>query len=114
MELVFSEKDGVNLIQIIGRLDASNYIEASAMLNEKLDKGIRIIIFDLSKLEYVSSSGLRVFLGVLKRLKLVEGDLILCDIQPKINEVFQISGFNSLFKIAKNLDEAFNKIDIGK
>ncbi|OIP00552.1 MAG: hypothetical protein AUJ98_06840 [Bacteroidetes bacterium CG2_30_33_31] len=110
MDLNFEKTDKALVLNIVGRLDTGNYEQASEAINQKIDEGAKSIIADLSLMDYISSSGLRVFLMALKRLKALGGQIILCSIQPKIQEVFEISGFNTLFIITKNLEAASNKI----
>jgi len=109
MDITFDKIDEKTIISIIGRLDTSNYEEASTKINKQIQNGERNFIANLEKMDYISSSGLRVFLSVLKELKAVGGNIIICCIQPKIKEVFEISGFNTLFTITQNLEEAKNK-----
>jgi len=110
MEIVFENIDDKVVFSVIGRLDTSNYEIASEKINEKIDGGALMMVADLSKMDYISSSGLRVFLSVLKKLKAAGGNIALCGIQPKIKEVFEISGFNSLFIITDTKEEALSKL----
>jgi len=109
MDIKFSTTDGKTIFSIIGRLDTSNYELASEKINARINAGEKELIADLANMDYISSSGLRVFLSVLKKLKAEGGSIILCCIQPKIKEVFEISGFNTLFTITDNIEEAKTK-----
>jgi len=91
-------------IKIVGRIDTSNYEVFSDELQVFIDEGKKFLIFDLEGLEYISSSGLRIFLKVLKSLRAVEGDVVLCCLNNKIKSVFEISGFLSFFNLADNID----------
>jgi anti-anti-sigma factor len=57
-------------------------------------------------MNYISSSGLRVFLVAQKKVLSLNGKLILCNMQPTIQEIFRISGFSNLFRIFDTLEEA--------
>jgi anti-sigma B factor antagonist len=59
-------------------------------------------------LEYISSSGLRVFLAALKKVRKQQGDMKLADLKPFIKEIFDIAGFTQLFNILDNEEAAVN------
>jgi anti-anti-sigma factor len=57
------------------------------------------LILNCSGLNYISSSGLRVFLVIQKKLAGLQGSFGLCCLQPEIREIFDISGFSTIFSI---------------
>jgi len=72
----------------------------------QVEKGEHRIVLDLGRLDYISSAGLRVVLLLAKKLKQLGGALILCDIQPNVREVFEISGFLTILKVCASREEA--------
>jgi len=106
MELKFKKDGEATILELSGRLDTSNYESFSDELFKKLDEGDKHIIVDMEGLDYISSSGLRVFLSALKKMKDNNGELALCCMSDKITEVFDISGFSTIFKIFVRLDDA--------
>lgn len=100
------KNNGVMVIQIQGRLDTTNYLQLEKRLMELIDGGTLTLILDCEKMEYVSSSGLRVFLMALKKVKLGNGRFVLTGLQDTIREIFEIAGFNSIFEILKTKEEA--------
>lgn len=105
MELKESKKGNSLVIEIIGRLDTSNYGELESNLLAALENGEKNMVINCSGLNYVSSSGLRVFLMALKKIKSVEGHFALCGLQDNVREIFEIAGFTSIFRIFNTLDE---------
>jgi len=85
-------------VEIIGRLDTSTVAdfneEIAGITTEKRD-----IVFDCKELEYISSSGLRSFLNVHKQLKAQGQQLELCNVQPGVKSVLDLTGFTVLLKI---------------
>ena len=71
-----------------------------------LDAGNDRLLIELSQLEYISSAGLRVLLVVAKRIQQKGGKVVLCALVPNVKEVFEISGFSSIFKIFDNTADA--------
>lgn len=110
MQLKINDTSGVKTIAVSGRLDTTTYSELETELNQLFDAGAHRMILDCTDMDYVSSSGLRVFLTILKKIKSVGGKLVLCGLQPSIHNVFEISGFLSIFVLTSNLKEALEQM----
>jgi anti-sigma B factor antagonist len=98
--------DTVDVVSIRGRLDASSSQDAEKRINALLDGGSMKILINLAELDYISSSGLRVMLAALKRLKKTGGDLKLACLKPAIQDVFSMAGFHRIFAIYGSEAEA--------
>jgi anti-anti-sigma factor len=103
------KKEKINdfcVIRIEGRIDTTNFNGFENEINLLFNSGEKNIIFDCSGLNYISSSGLRVFLITQKKSISLDGKLHLCCLQPAIKEIFDISGFSTIFKIFDTENEA--------
>lgn len=87
------------LVAIEGRIDTTNYNEFEQAMNLLFEEKTKAIYLDCSGLSYISSSGLRVFLTVQKKMMATGGKFLLFAMQPTIKEIFDISGFSSIFSI---------------
>jgi len=83
----------------VGRLDGSNAATVEKELLGLLAEQGASVEVDLSKLDYVSSAGLRVFLSAAKAAKSKGGKLVLRAPKPPVLEVLQISGFDRILNI---------------
>lgn len=99
MNITKEKKDDINVLQIEGRLDTTNYADLEDMLVRLTENNEINILLDLSALEYISSSGLRIFLKYLKVIKAAKGRFMLCAMTKDIREIFEISGFINIFEI---------------
>jgi anti-sigma B factor antagonist len=99
MDIVEKKMGKVNVLSLSGRLDAYSAGEIEKKLDSLIEGGQPNLVMDLEKLEYISSSGLRVFLSALKKVKKQQGDIKLACMKPFIKEVFDIAGFTQLFNI---------------
>ena len=106
MEINEQETDQCVIIGITGRLDTTNYSILEKKLMELIDNRQDKILVDCSKMDYVSSSGLRILLMALKKITMQKGKFVLCGLQENIHEIFEISGFTSIFEIHSSPDEA--------
>jgi anti-anti-sigma factor len=64
------------------------------------------VVLDLSRLEYVSSAGLRCFVLAAKQAKAQGGRVVITAMQPVVAEIFQISRFNLVFDIYASVRDA--------
>lgn len=108
MNINISKQNDFNVIEIHGRLDINNSNKLEQTLLD-LSRTDSKFVLDCTGLDYISSSGLRVFLMFLKKVSSGNGVFHICCLQDVIKEVFDISGFTSLFKIFTTRNEALNK-----
>ncbi len=87
------------VIEIKGRLDTTNFSQLEQKIMGHIEAGKINILVDCSAMDYVSSSGLRIFLIALKKITSLNGQFVLCGLMDNIREIFEISGFTSIFKI---------------
>ena len=112
MEIIEKKIGGVCIVALGGRLDAYVSNDFEQKLNALIDADEVYLVVSLEKLDYISSSGLRVLLASLKKVRKREGDIKLAGMKPHIKEVFDVAGFSQLFSIYDLEDvavQAFNK-----
>lgn len=104
---VTHERDGaLAVVRVSGRIDSATSAQFEAQLETVFADPPDALIIDLADLAYLSSAGLRVLLVVAKRARAEARPLILCSLAPGIREVFDISGFSTIFDIASDRTEA--------
>lgn len=106
MELIEQKTEKCVIVSITGRLDTTNYNLLEKKLTDLIDKREDKILIECSKMDYVSSSGLRILLMALKKITMVKGKFVLCNLQENIREIFEISGFTNIFEIYPSQEEA--------
>ena len=82
-----------------GRLDTMSASHFQSALFGRIDAGDRSILVDLSRLDYISSSGLRILLAAAKRLGSEDGQFALCAPTEMVRDVLHVSGFDSILEI---------------
>ncbi len=88
------------LLSIEGRLDTNTSPELEKEINNL--EGVETIIFNLEKLEYISSAGLRVFLLFHKKM-MNKGRILIKNVTPDVKNIFSITGFNDILEIEEVL-----------
>ncbi len=80
-----------------GRLDTTTAPKLEAELKRSLD-GIKALVFDIEKLEYISSAGLRVLLSAQKVMN-KQGEMKIIGANEAIMEIFEVTGFVDILNI---------------
>ena len=81
-----------------GRIDSNNSSELEGALKQLAERFDNLTL-DFSKLEYISSAGLRALLIGHKLLLKKDGELRVKNVSPLIMEVFEMTGFAGMFKV---------------
>ncbi len=103
---------GVTVVKVDGSLgiDTLHSAEVDGQLMEVIDDQSKNVIINLEDVPYISSSGLRVFLIIGKKLKSSGGELHFCCGTEIVQDSFDISGFSKMFKTYKTEDEAIQHV----
>ncbi len=107
MELKLEKREGSIVLFIKGRLDAVTAGELEAKFTDLVQNEKENIIVSMDDLEYISSAGLRVILLVAKKLHALGRKIGFAAISGNVKDVFDISGFYTLFEIHDTLDDTF-------
>lgn len=93
-----------------GSLDADGTQELEQAVAGVLDQEPKHIVFDFSELDYINSSGLRVLVMAYQKLKKNDGVVAICGIKDYIKEVFEISGFDRVFRMHAGRKDALDEL----
>ncbi len=105
LETAIETRDSAIWIRIAGRLGASETPALTEELAKLHEKEQRPLVFDLGKLEYISSSGLRVFLSIAKRTEAGRDGIAFVGLQDMVRNVFSVSGLDKLFRVCATEEE---------
>ncbi len=108
MNITTTEVEGITIAVFEGNLDTNTAPDAEKRLGELLEKGVTKILVDFTTLHYISSAGLRVLLATTKRLGGTGGSMRICGLNETVDEVFEISGFSTIFSVFGTRDEALD------
>jgi anti-anti-sigma factor len=97
-----------------GRLDAAATPGLVHLVLEQARPYAWRVVVDLSQVSFISSSGLRSLLLLLKELRQHGGDLRLCALQPRVAAVFDMTGFAQVFAIDGTVAEALRAFAVGR
>ncbi|HLF33104.1 MAG TPA: STAS domain-containing protein [Cyclobacteriaceae bacterium] len=104
------KENGVLVLLIGGEIDASSSIHLDNELGQAINSHKKILI-DCSKLEYISSAGLGVFMSYIHDMEEKKIKMVLFGMSNKVQNVFQILGLDQLLKIVDSREEAKNLLN---
>lgn len=84
-----------------GRMDTQSSPDIQLKFEEGLNQGEKRIILDMSKVQYLSSAGLRVILWLQKKLVALDNNnfLTLINVDDEIYEILEMTGFTDFLVI---------------
>ena len=97
MNITKTREEDTLTVALEGRLDTVTAPQLEAELRTSVN-GIKKLVMDLEKLDYISSAGLRVLLSAQKVMNR-QGVMIVCHVQPGIMEIFDVTGFSEMLNI---------------
>jgi len=108
---IHATKEGNAIVMSLkGRLDAVASTEFERSLSDWISKGDNYFLLDFTELEYISSAGLRSILATSKKLKETQGKIFITGLRGPVKDVFEISGFLSIFRVFASREAALKEI----
>ncbi len=106
LSLDYRKEGDHTVLEVGGEVDVYTAPKLREKLVELVGEGHYRIIVDMTKVEFLDSTGLGVLVGGLKRVRSHDGTLALVCNQERILKIFRITGLTKVFPIYDSLDEA--------
>jgi anti-sigma B factor antagonist len=104
-----STDQGLSVLALEGYLDAHTAPEFEKAVETEFQAGRIRLVVECSRLTYISSAGLGVFMSFIEEIRTAGGDIKICSLAPKVFQVFDILGFSALFDIVPDLPSAVQR-----
>jgi anti-anti-sigma factor len=108
MIITVSQDNDLMVVTVEGRLDTSGAIELEDWVDQTLTPPMCNVTMDFSRLDYISSAGLRSMLNMSKLLKKNSFNFSICSAQDHILEVLEISGFDSFIPLYDSVSDCLS------
>jgi anti-sigma B factor antagonist len=105
MKVEVSRQNNVSTVSLEGSIDGKTAPLVREELRPTLEKAENVIL-DMSKVDYLSSAGLRLLLLIYREFTAKNGKLVLMGLSPDIQAVMSHTGFLSFFTLAESEQEA--------
>jgi anti-anti-sigma factor len=106
MEIESERQDQILVVSLAGSFDALTADQVLAYVGAQFVGDQRQIVLDLHQVDFMSSSGMRALLELLKKGRTVDGDLRLADPQPGVQRSLEIAGLVRVLKVYPSREEA--------
>jgi stage II sporulation protein AA (anti-sigma F factor antagonist) len=112
LKVKFTNKGSVLVIKISGELDH----HSAEYFRQKIDSEIiksttRDIIFDLSNLDFMDSSGIGVLMGRYKNISKFNGRAVIVNPGKQIRRILEMSGILKIMKVYSNSEQALLELN---
>jgi anti-sigma B factor antagonist len=97
---------GAHVVAVRGEIDLFTAPELKQKLTDAIETGRTDLIVDLSDTTFLDSTALGVLIGTVKRLRAVDGQLAIVNVEANIGKTFEITGLDQIFTILPSRDAA--------
>ncbi len=97
MEINSKKTDDKTIVEVAGYLDAISAEEFLRFIDGMSPEESVHVVVDCTGLQYISSSGLRVFITLLKKAQKNGGKVEVQNLNSTVREIFDMTDFSSLF-----------------
>lgn len=108
---ISKENDQTILAKLKGRIvdtDTANQLIAGIV--EALNPPVNKVIVDLKEIDYINSNGLNSLISILTKTRTRGGEVVLININDKIQKLMLITKLNTVFTSANSKEEAISKL----
>jgi anti-sigma B factor antagonist len=106
MELVCTTSGHITVVAIDGDVDAATSVALRATLDDLMTQGRERLVIDMADVGFLDSSGLATLVHGFKRVRIGNGDLHLCCLQPDVEALFALTRLDRVFTIHAARSEA--------
>lgn len=110
MELQTREYKRVNVIRVIGRVDASVAPRFEEALRQAVEGTHAYLVLEMDGTDYISSAGVRAMISAQKALKAKGGAVLLAQPSDRVKEVLDIAGLDALFQVYPSTEAAIGSV----
>ncbi len=109
---VEQKSEGRVQVRLDGRLDTNTYAACEQRLKPLLVPATKVLVFDMTRLDYLSSMGLRVLMMTSKALASQGSKCLLINLQPPIRTVIDIANALPREAVFSSVEEADRYLDL--
>lgn len=110
ISISIQSKESILCIKPEGRLDTINSSDFNTAIQSLIESELYLII-DLSRCNYLSSTGIRILLSTYKKLKSKNGALVFSGITNEVFQILEMAGLHQIFQYSDDLESAIIKIN---
>ena len=111
MNITREEHGAVEVIGLPQRLTMSDAGEYRHAIRDIVDSGCNLIALDMSRVDFVDSSGLSVLVSAYKAARNADGDAALFGLQPQVRALVELTRLHHIFEVFADKTSAVNHLN---
>lgn len=109
MDIDVRKEGEITVVKPLGSdINAAVSTEFKGAITDLINQGNRKFLLNLSKVDFIDSSGLGAIISILKTLETNKGSLAICEIKEQVLNLFRLTRMNQVFKIIQNEKEGLD------
>jgi anti-sigma B factor antagonist len=106
MDIQEEKIDNVTLIKLMGRLDSLAVKNLKNKVNSLIKSHQIYLVFDMSEVDFMDSSGLGGLVAALRSVSQAGGDIKIASLLPRIRALFELTRLHQVFEVFNDADTA--------
>ncbi len=107
-----STSNGVDVVRCNGDLSAITMVTFKNKVRKLMEKNHKNVVLDLKKTKHVDLAGLGILVERIKKIRAVNGDIKLCNVNPQVNATFRLVGVSKLIESFSTEEEALRSFKV--
>lgn len=104
MEILEKKINGVEVLNLAGRLDVSSTMDLKEKIGSMAKKNRVNLVIDMNAINFIDSSGLGSLVASLRSVNKLNGDIKLASLQDQVRSIFELTRLHRIFEI---FDDSF-------
>lgn len=110
LNVSFDQQPKRTLVRLEGRLDATTTPQLEKKILSFIEKEKQKLLIDFSKIDYLSSAGMRLLLSATKKIKAHGGKLVFSAMNDEVMQIVKMAGFDKILEIYSTESEALKAL----
>ena len=109
----YTEISGTLIAHLKGELDQHSAVKLRVNLDKKIMEGANYLIFDLSELDFMDSSGIGIIIGRYKNITAFGGVASIAGAKPHVEKNLKMAAHDRIIPIYSDVHTALSKVGGG-
>ena len=105
-------KDNIDVVRCKGDLNATAMVTFKNKVSRLMKRNHKHVLLDLHKTRHVDLAGLGILVERIKKIRSIDGDIKLCNVQPQVRETFRLVGVSRLIESFTSEEEALRSFKV--
>lgn len=109
MEINIKTIEQVTVVEVIGDIDGKTAPEVREQVSVQIQSGTKMIL-DMSRVDYMSSAGLRMLLATYRQVTSSDGRVVLVRVSEEIQDTMSMTGFLRFFTVCETVEDGLEAL----